>query len=180
MSALRFLLPGLTLMMASAMANESVNTHGNVKMQGEIVEAACYVDPHDRDLLVEFGDMSAREISEVPDGLTSHNFSIHLRGCSLASTRKTGSVYHSASITFTGNTDRHNKNLFVAYSPTDTFGIELFDYKGRSIIPGVPSPDYELSAGSNVLRFRAALISHDRHITAGEFSAVAHFVIDYQ
>ncbi|WP_431810075.1 fimbrial protein [Jejubacter sp. L23] len=180
MSVLRFLLSGLMLLTASVAAGELVNTHGNVKMQGEIVEAACYVDPRDRDLLVEFGDMSAREISDIPEGLTSHNFSIHLRGCSLASPNKPGSVYHSASITFTGNTDRHNKNLFVAYSPSDSFGIELFDYKGRNITPGVPSPDYELSAGSNVLRFRAALVSHDRHVTAGEFSAVAHFVIDYQ
>lgn len=44
-----------------------VSTPGKMRMRGNIIEAACYVDPRDRSLLVEFDDLSARDISGKPE-----------------------------------------------------------------------------------------------------------------
>jgi type 1 fimbria pilin len=60
-----------------------VSTPGKMRMRGNIIEAACYVDPRDRSLLVEFDDLSARDISGKPEKVSAHDFSIHLLGCSL-------------------------------------------------------------------------------------------------
>lgn len=55
-----------------------VSTPGKMRMRGNIIEAACYVDPRDRSLLVEFDDLSARDISGKPEKVSAHDFSIHL------------------------------------------------------------------------------------------------------
>ncbi|WP_247752981.1 fimbrial protein [Citrobacter freundii] len=69
-----------------------VSTPGKMRMRGNIIEAACYVDPRDRSLLVEFDDLSARDISGKPEKVSAHDFSIHLLGCSLGDSQHPGSA----------------------------------------------------------------------------------------
>lgn len=42
---------------------------------------------------------------------------------------------------------------------------------------GQPSPGYDLSNGSNILRFTASLVPVNKHIKAGEFYAIARFLL---
>lgn len=71
-------------------ANRLNSTPGKMRMRGNIIEAACYVDPRDRSLLVEFDDLSARDISGRPEKVSAHDFSIHLLGCSLGDSQHSG------------------------------------------------------------------------------------------
>lgn len=167
---------------AQASADKSNSTPGKVHMRGEIVEAACYVDPDDQSILVEFNDISAREISDSRDKVTAHNFSIHLLGCSLGDSANPNKVFHSASITFSGKADHNNKNFLSVQSKNDQeedLAIEIFDRNGRLIELGKPSPDYVLNSGTNTLRFTAWLISTGSGIKTGDFNAAVHFVVNY-
>ena len=147
-----------------------VSTPGKMRMRGNIIEAACYVDPRDRSLLVEFDDLSARDISGKPEKVSAHNFSIHLLGCSLGDSQHPGNVFQRANITFSGAPDRDNPDYLSVQSETENLAIEIY---------GEPSPDYVLNPGKNTLKFTAYLISRDGRMTSGEFTAVTHFVVNY-
>jgi type 1 fimbria pilin len=85
---------------------------GKMHLQGKIIEAACYVD-HDQQLLVEFHNISARDISNAPENISAHDFSIHLLGCSLGDSQHPGSIFHSASITFLPSQSNDKDDLSV-------------------------------------------------------------------
>lgn len=122
-----------------------VSTPGKMRMRGNIIEAACYVDPRDRSLLVEFDDLSARDISGKPEKVSAHNFSIHLLGCSLGDSQHPGNVFQRANITFSGAPDRDNPDYLSVQSETENLAIEIYDSKGQQIHLGEPSPDYVLN-----------------------------------
>jgi type 1 fimbria pilin len=155
------------------------STPGKMRMRGHIIEAACYVDPRDRSLLVEFNDISARDISGRPEKVSAHGFSIHLLGCSLGDSRHSENVFQRANITFSGMPDRDNPDYLSVQSTTEDLAIEIFDSTGQQIQLGEPSPDYVLNPGKNTLNFTAYLISRDGRMTSGEFTAVTHFVVNY-
>ena len=156
-----------------------VSTPGKMRMRGNIIEAACYVDPRDRSLLVEFDDLTTRDIYGKTEKLSAHNFSIHLLGCSLGDSQHPGNVFQRANITFSGAPDRDNPDYLSVQSETENLAIEIYDSKGQQIHLGEPSPDYVLNPGKNTLKFTAYLISRDGRMTSGEFTAVTHFVVNY-
>lgn len=164
---------------AIAGSENVVSTPGKMYLQGKIIEAACYVDPRDQYLLVEFNDLSAREISGTSEKVSAHDFSIHLLGCALGDSQHPGSVFHNATITFSG-VPEHGNNNFLSVQPADeNLAIEIFDRYGNPIKLGTPSPDYLLNPGKNTLYFTAYLISEDGRIKSGEFNAAMHFVVNY-
>ena len=176
---LLFLAPLFSL---KASADKSVMTPGRVHISGELIEAACYVDPDDQSILVEFNDISAREISASQDKVSAHNFSIHLLGCSLGDSANPDKVFHSASITFSGSVARNNKNLLSVQAKNnqvEDLAIEIFDSHGNLIELDKPSPDYVLNPGTNTLRFTAWLVSTGTSIKTGDFNAAVHFVVNY-
>jgi len=150
-----------------------------MRMRGNIIEAACYVDPRDRSLLVEFDDLSARDISGKPEKVSAHDFSIHLLGCSLGDSQHPGNLFQRANITFSGAPDSDNPDYLSVQSETENLAIEIYDSNGQQIHLGEPSPDYVLNPGKNTLNFTAYLISRDGRMTSGEFTAVTHFVVNY-
>lgn len=165
-----------------ASAEKSVTTPGKVHMSGELIEAACYVDPDDQSILVEFNDISAREITRSRDKVSAHNFSIHLLGCSLGDSANPDKVFHSASITFSGNVACNNKNLLSVQAKDnqeEDLAIEIFDRNGNLLELDKPSPDYILNSGTNTLRFTAWLVSTGSGIKTGDFNAAVHFVVNY-
>ncbi|AIQ99673.1 fimbrial protein [Pluralibacter gergoviae] len=165
-----------------ASADKSVTTPGKVHMSGELIEAACYVDPDDQSILVEFNDISAREITQSRDKVSVHNFSIHLLGCSLGDSANPDKVFHSTSITFSGNVASNNKKLLSVQAKDnqeEDLAIEIFDRNGNLLELGKPSPDYVLNSGTNTLHFTAWLVSTGSGIKTGDFNAAVHFVVNY-
>ncbi|WP_434637233.1 fimbrial protein [Klebsiella sp. I138] len=177
----RTLLLIMLLPSAWTLANtgQVAKTPGKMHLQGKIIEAACYVDPDDQNLLVEFNHISARDINSTPENISAHDFSIHLLGCSLGDSQHPGSIFHSASITFYNKSDNINTEYLSVQSGAGDLSISIFDKYGSPIQMGTPSPDYLLNPGKNTLRFTAHLISQNGHIRAGEFNASMHFVVNY-
>ncbi|EPI4981832.1 TPA: fimbrial protein [Raoultella planticola] len=162
-----------------ASTSKLAKTPGKMHLQGEIIEAACYVDHDDQELLVEFHNISARDISNAPENISAHDFSIHLLGCSLGDSQHPGSIFHSASITFYNASQSNDKDDLSVKSDSGDLSITIFDKYGNPIHMGIPSPDYVLNPGKNTLRFTAHLVSPNGYIRSGEFNASMHFVVNY-
>lgn len=178
----------LSLLVASSISAEAVShsriasTPGNVRLSGEIVESACYVAPGDQSLLVEFNDISARDVSNHTGQVSVHPFSIHLLGCSLGDSAHHDAIFHRATILFYDAAKHEDSTLLSVHSQDnreEDLAIEIFDRNGKPIELGEPSPDYVLNAGKNTLRFTAWLISPHGHVTSGDFNAAVHFVVNY-
>ncbi|MCB6146089.1 type 1 fimbrial protein [Providencia rettgeri] len=98
----------------------SNNTPGDIVMQGELIEASCTIDPESRELWVNFGEISAREITPDVNMLVSKNFAIKLVGCTLPSNDK-GSASR-AQITMMGTSVNDDQLLQVS---GDSEGLEF-------------------------------------------------------
>lgn len=160
-------------------AKELASTLGQVNMSGEIIEAACYVDPKDSDKYVEFGDISARDITTAGDDAHERAFSIQLKGCSLNSTLHPEDNYHNVEITFSGDPVDNNPELIKASGSAKHIGIQLYDRDGNKLIPGKPSQQFPLVNGRNILTIKAEVVRSGNGMINGEFNAVAHFTVGY-
>ncbi len=55
-------------------------TPGKVEMSGELIETACGIDPLSREIWVDFGDVSARDINMDSESHLTKDFNVHLTG----------------------------------------------------------------------------------------------------
>ena len=154
-------------------------TPGSVSMKGELIEAACVIDPLYREQWIEFGDISARDIAQRSGALRIKNFNIKLTGCALAGVIRPDNYYHIANVTFTGIPDPSNNQLLAIDGEARGFAIQLADTHGEILTLGKKTPDYDLMDGDNVLSFSASLIATGQNIRAGDFYATARFFMDY-
>ncbi|EOZ9390979.1 fimbrial protein [Enterobacter cancerogenus] len=147
-------------------------------MTGEIIEAACYVDPNDSDKFIEFGDISARAFNKGSESLEKV-FSIHLDGCQLVSIIHPEKDYHDVNFTFTGEMTDGEPEIIKTHGTAKHIGIRLYDRQGNAIALGRPTPHYSLVSGNNTLTFRAEVVRTSSGTVNGEFNSVVHFVVGY-
>ncbi|CBG90210.1 fimbrial protein [Citrobacter rodentium] len=169
----------LCALLATDSAAGSTVTPGKLAMSGEIIEAACSLDPTSRDVQVEFGDVSASQINRNDEGNLSRPFWVRLTGCSIVKRGLDGSLYPYASVTFIGSAAAADPTTLLIRGKADGFGIRFRDSHGEILTLGQPSRGYELSDTDNALKFSASLVPLEKYIKAGEFSAVAQFFMDY-
>ncbi|OAT52364.1 MrfB family protein [Providencia heimbachae ATCC 35613] len=144
-------------------------------MQGELIEASCTIDPVSRDLWVDFGEVSAREITPEENLAVSKQFQIKLIGCTLPSSDK-GSASR-AQITMMGASI--DDNLLQVSGESEGFGIQLKNSHGETLKLNTKMPDYTLLEGRDRLDFTATLIAYQKNIKAGEFTGTLRFRMDY-
>lgn len=155
-------------------------TPGKVEMSGELIETACGIDPLSREIWVDFGDVSARDINMDSESHLTKDFNVHLTGCRVIKNKTAADdSFPYATITFIGNSAPHDPSALLVTGEGEGFGIHLRNQHGSMLTIGQPSPGYDLSNGSNILRFTASLVPVNKHIKAGEFYAIARFFIDY-
>ncbi|CAM7458930.1 MULTISPECIES: fimbrial protein [Citrobacter] len=169
----------LCALVATGSASGSTITPGKLAMSGELIEAACSLDPSSRDVEVEFGEVSASQINRNDEGNITRPFLVRLTGCSIVKRGNDGSLYPYASVTFIGSAAASDPTTLLVNGKADGFGIRLRDSQGAILTLGEPSPGYELSESDNVLKFTASLVPVEKYIKAGEFTAVAQFFMDY-
>lgn len=155
------------------------STPGELKLQGEIIEAACIIDYQDREQWIDFGQLTARDILRQSGDNLTRPFHIRLTGCSMASQVHPGLFYHNANITFIDDSAGSNDRLVNIRGDAKGFAIRLRDINGTVLSSGKPTPDYELVNGENVLNFTATIIPVSNNIQAGDFYATVHFFMDY-
>lgn len=154
-------------------------TPGELDISGELVTAACDIDPQSRELWVEFGNVSARDINLNQETKLIRPFMIHLVGCQSFGSQHQSTSVAFATITFDGNVSINDSTILMPSGDSDGFGIQIYDQRGERLTFGEPSSGYLFSDENNTLRFTASLIPIHRHIKAGEFYAVTRFSMDY-
>lgn len=169
----------LCVLMGSASALGSTVTPGKLAMSGELIEAACSIDPASHNIEVEFGNVAASQINSNDEGNITRPFLVRLTGCSVVKRGGDGSLYPYASVTFIGNAAASDPTTLLINGEADGFGIRLRDRQGEILTLGKPSQSYELNDKDNVLKFSASLVPVEKYIKAGEFTAVAQFFMDY-
>ncbi|MEJ4047246.1 fimbrial protein [Erwinia sp. SLM-02] len=155
------------------------STPGEMRLNGEIIEAACEIEFQDREQWIEFGQITAHEILSRSGNNLTHAFHIRLTDCSLQSQIYPGLYYRSAKITFNSDKVREGNELIGITGDAKGFGIRLSDANGKRVRLGVPTSDFPLNDGVNTLNFKATIVPLSSNILSGEFYATVRFFMDY-
>lgn len=154
-------------------------TPGQLALSGELVAAACDIDPESREQWVEFGNVSARDINSLQEDKLIRPFMVHLVGCQSFGSQNSSSAVAYATITFNGNISSEDPTILIPTGEGKGFGIKIRDHNGVVLIFGESSSGYLFSDENNTLRFTATLVPVQNHIQAGDFYAVTRFFMDY-
>ncbi|HGL4620253.1 TPA: fimbrial protein [Citrobacter koseri] len=150
--------------------------HGKITFTGSIIDAPCSVSPDSVDQTVDLGQVSSAALSADGNTGTStpRNFEINLENCTLVPGQE------SVTTTFTGAEGLDGK-LGITGNATGV-GIVLTDGASNKIELGQASAPQTLKDGSNTLLFSAYLQGDgaSANISAGDFSGVADFMLQYQ
>lgn len=152
---------------------------GELHASGSIIEAACSIDSLHRDELIEFGDLSARDIRADGEEITIRPFMVRLTGCTALDMGDGLIRYPYASVTFTGDTFAEDATALATSGNAKGFGIRLQDHNGETLTFGKASSEYTMISEKNILRFTASLVPVQENIQAGDFYATARFFMDY-
>lgn len=163
----------------SGHASSTNFTPGQLALSGELVAAACDIDPSSRELWVDFGNISARDINMDQEGKLVRPFLVRLVGCASYGSENQSTPGAYATITFTGNASSQDPTVLIPDGEGKGFGIQIRDRRGEVLTFGEPSSGYLLSDENNTLKFTASLVPVQQHIKAGDFYAVTRFYMDY-
>ncbi|TLV21975.1 type 1 fimbrial protein [Klebsiella indica] len=169
----------VSILLFSGHALSTNSTPGQLALSGELVAAACDIDPASRELWVEFGNVSARDINMNRESQLIRPFMVRLVGCQSFGSQNQSTPGAYATITFTGNASSQDPTVLIPDGEGKGFGIQIRDRHGEVLTFGEPSSGYLLSDENNTLRFTASLVPVQQHIKAGEFYAVTRFFMDY-
>lgn len=148
---------------------------GTISFEGEILEAACSIQPTSVDQTIPLGQVAKSQLST--GGVTSpENFQIELSGCALtALTDKTVTAI------FTGAASTDVTGALGIAGTAQGAGIMIVDGAGTPIVLGAPTRPQLLQTGENTLTFGAYLKGKATgDITPGVFTAVTNFSLAYQ
>lgn len=152
---------------------------GEAEASGALIEAACSIDSLYQDVLVEFGDITARDIKSDGEQITVHPFMVRLTGCTALDMGDGWIRYPYATVTFVGDTFDQDDTALVINGNAKGVGIRFQDQNGEIMTMGQASPTHALSSEKNILRFTASVVPVQENVQAGDFNATARFFMDY-
>ncbi|WP_305832161.1 fimbrial protein [Photobacterium leiognathi] len=166
-------------MMASATISGGTSTEtqgGQVRFEGEVVNAACAVDNDSRDKLVQMGQVRVADFASVGTEAGGNDFTLKLVDCDT-------SVQDTAAINFQGNVDSKDGKALLINSLAGAakgVGIYLYNEDGSPVEFNKPSSyPKALIDGTNVFNYRATYVSTDSDVKPGVANAVAQFTVTY-
>ncbi|WP_440029061.1 fimbrial protein [Chromobacterium amazonense] len=122
---------------------------GTLDVNGEIVTAACGVDPQSSNLVVNLGKVPTHVFKKGGDRSSSQNFDIKLTQCD-TSTLKT------VAVRFAGAAAPGNTQLMATTGSASGVGVRLQNATGELLQLGQYGSPINLVDGTNTLRFTAA------------------------
>lgn len=149
---------------------------GLVNMAGAIIETACTIDMLNRDQTIDMGTIPVSKIARDGQGLT-HPFSIKLVNCVLSRHDKTLPDWRYFQITFDGSST--DASLFGVKGEAKGVALKIADNLGNIAIPGVPLPLAEIAPKDTPLNYSLQIVSNQKNLYAGEYSATVKFKMDY-
>ncbi|PSV12974.1 fimbrial protein [Photobacterium leiognathi] len=167
-------------MMASAATSGATGTTevqgGQVRFEGEVVNAACAVDNESRDKLVQMGQVRVADFDSAGTEAGGNSFTLSLVDCD-------PSIQPSAAISFQGGVDSNDDTALAINTLAGSakgVGIHLYNEDGSAVeFNKASSYSKNLIEGTNVFNYRATYVSTDATVEPGVANAVAQFTVTY-
>lgn len=180
MGKMKFALLTASLLLANvgAQAASSVTASGGtIHFTGNLVNAACAVATESQEQNVYLGEYRTAAFKAVGDKTALVPFQIVLNECDTT-------VSTSATVTFTGQVDTTNTNLFAVSSSSNQttatgVGIQILDTADKEVSPSKATSSFGLVDGTNTMNYTARYVSTAAAATAGVANADVTFVVNY-
>lgn len=162
------------LFISSTMASKELGS-GRVRMNGEILAAACAIEADSAYQVVNLGTLPIESIEK--QGHSSDTiFTIRLTNCKLATVDN--SQHQTVKITFDGIRES-GSNAIAIQGNAQGVGLNIKDARGNRVLLGVPLAETSLSAGGNVLSYSLYLSKNQHQLKVGHYQATVRFVMEY-
>ncbi|EGI5934727.1 type 1 fimbrial protein [Salmonella enterica subsp. enterica serovar Urbana] len=158
----------------------ALSLDGRAVMSGEVLASACTIALSDRFQSLSMGDLTLREFHRS-DERPARDLVIHLDNC-LTSGMKgmLRKVDPPVRVRFVGPRGREPW-MFRTQGRATGVALMLRDERQEVVYPGeYLSAQYQKAYNQQVLKYRIELIPDGASVTAGDYSAVLRFDIDYE
>ncbi|QJU42287.1 fimbrial protein [Serratia marcescens] len=163
----------MSVLSATAHADEPAPSAGVVKFHGAVVESPCFLSLESAEQTVELGDIAKSQLDQADGRSPAKPFQIKLEKCDVTDTP-------TFTISFNGAAGDKNE-LSVAESDRGV-AVVINDKDGKNVsFDGTTSGDITMVADQNIIDFTAYVKkSSGGTVTAGDFTAETNFQIDYK
>lgn len=166
------------LMGAPLLLPDSVKAADNLRFRGVLVAEACSFRPGDESIVLDQLEVSSQYLY-LNTRTISKPFQIHLEGCDTRISR-------FVTTTFSGNESSGLPGLLALGGGSAAAGVAIgIETPADNLLPlNVASDRQSLSNGANIIVFKAFIKAEpqaiaNRSITAGNFTAISVFTLNY-
>lgn len=157
------------------------STHGQIELEGVLVNTACGLAPSSSPVTVDFGEVPVSLL--VGGGQATETKNIELQYCDTT-------IASSAIVTYTPTSVNPNDATLAAFTSGSASGagISLKDSASQTVTWGAQTTPVTLVDGANTIPFVAVLKAEAQAagvttapvVTPGAFQSTINFTIDYQ
>ncbi|MBL5885721.1 fimbrial protein [Lelliottia amnigena] len=162
-------------LIAGALSSSAFAADGKIDFVGAITDDACTVTNNmTNPLIVTLGTVASSAFTTGNLSAAPTEFKINLTNCPASIT--------SAQVKFDGTADANDNTILQLTQETGVVtnvGIQLMD-KSNAVVPlYTASTAYDLTAGTNDLKFVARYLATSLPVTAGPANSTSNFTIVY-
>lgn len=160
----------------AAFSQSSMANDGTINFTGDIVETPCVVATDSQYQDVNLGQVKSSTFAKAKDTSAFTNFNINLEECNI-------STLKFATVTFRGTSDTLDTDLLAIGGQAGAatgVGIEISDQAGKIVSMNKASDDTTLTAGQNILYFKARYKATAIPVVSGHANAQADFQLAYK
>lgn len=161
----------LGLMPVTLQAQEQGN--GRMAMKGAVVDSACSIDTDSVEQTIDLSTSTTLLLQGI--GAKPKHFTIRLVDCEIAQAHSP-LLMRKFQIVFDGD---HRGQQFNLSGKAKGLGLEIHDASGNIIISDQPQPLRDIVAERFTLNYRVRLVRNQYPLTAGNFSAIIRFRLNY-
>lgn len=170
-----------------AEAGQIDGEHGVLHVSGALTESACRLEMSSADQSVLLGDVGTDRLQHFGERGAPVAVQLRLQDClrSAASNRDIegnltwGTLQPAVSLTFTGEQDSNNPQLFMARGVSG-MGLRMTDGAQHDVMPGLAGKPQLLTPGSNLLTYYIMPERTGAPLQAGAYLAHVNFRLSYE
>ncbi|ECZ5471650.1 type 1 fimbrial protein [Salmonella enterica subsp. houtenae serovar 44:z36,[z38]:-] len=170
----------LTALMTVSSGCWALRLDGRTTMSGEVLASACTIALSDRFQTVSMGDLTLREFHRGGERPV-RDLVIHLDNCLTSGMNEMfRKIDPPVRVRFDGIRGREPW-MFQTQGEAKGVALMLRDERQEIVYPGEYLPaQYQKAYNQQVLKYRIELVPDGERLTAGDYSAVLRFNIDYE
>ncbi|WP_099707421.1 MULTISPECIES: fimbrial protein [unclassified Erwinia] len=150
--------------------------HGQVSVQGAIIDTPCAIAVESRDQSIVMATLPVTRLLRDGQG-PKQVFSIHLINCTLTPALFDQHDWSKFRVTFDGPVS--DGSLFALKGEGKGIGLQISDSNGNVALPGQAMPAGLLQPPDMIIRFYLRLVENHQPLRVGSYGATIRFKLDY-